>query len=67
MLGPESRNSEIITNIKTVKAFATETGELKKQTTRLDGELKVVISNPLTSELLFLSSLSLCQECSSQV
>jgi ATP-binding cassette, subfamily B, bacterial len=39
----ESRNSEIITNIKTVKAFATETDELKKQTTRLDRELKVVI------------------------
>ncbi|MEG5056816.1 ABC transporter ATP-binding protein [Microcoleus sp. A2-C5] len=38
----ESRNSEIITNIKTVKAFATETEELKRQTTRLDRELKVV-------------------------
>ena len=40
----ESRNSEIITNIKTVKAFATETDELKRQTTRLDRELKVVIN-----------------------
>ncbi|PSB35215.1 ABC transporter ATP-binding protein [filamentous cyanobacterium Phorm 46] len=40
----ESRNSEIITNIKTVKAFATETEELKRQTTRLDRELKVVIN-----------------------
>ncbi len=40
----ESRNSEIITNIKTVKAFATETLELKRQTTRLDRELKVVIN-----------------------
>lgn len=40
----ESRNSEIITNIKTVKAFATETNELKKQTTRLDRELTVVIN-----------------------
>jgi ATP-binding cassette subfamily B protein len=40
----ESRNSEIITNIKTVKAFATETEELKKQTTRLDRELNVVIN-----------------------
>jgi ATP-binding cassette subfamily B protein len=39
----ESRNSEIITNIKTVKAFATESDELKRQTTRLDRELKVVI------------------------
>ncbi|MEG4286443.1 ABC transporter ATP-binding protein [Microcoleus sp. A006_D1] len=40
----ESRNSEIITNIKTVKAFATEKEELKRQTTRLDRELKVVIN-----------------------
>jgi ATP-binding cassette subfamily B protein len=40
----ESRNSEIITNIKTVKAFATETEELKRQTTRLDRELKIVIN-----------------------
>ncbi|NJK77005.1 MAG: ABC transporter ATP-binding protein [Microcoleus sp. SU_5_6] len=40
----ESRNSEIITNIKTVKAFAAETEELKRQTTRLDRELKVVIN-----------------------
>ncbi|WP_373536431.1 ABC transporter ATP-binding protein [Microcoleus sp.] len=40
----ESRNSEIITNIKTVKAFATETDELKRQTTRLDRELKVVVN-----------------------
>ncbi|MEG3896792.1 MULTISPECIES: ABC transporter ATP-binding protein [unclassified Microcoleus] len=40
----ESRNSEIITNIKTVKAFATESDELKRQTTRLDRELKVVIN-----------------------
>ncbi|MEG3859626.1 ABC transporter ATP-binding protein [Microcoleus sp. herbarium12] len=40
----ESRNSEIITNIKTVKAFATETLELTRQTTRLDRELKVVIN-----------------------
>ncbi|MBE9121310.1 ABC transporter ATP-binding protein [Tychonema sp. LEGE 07199] len=40
----ESRNSEIITNIKTVKAFGTETDELKRQTTRLDRELKVVVN-----------------------
>lgn len=39
----ESRNSEIITNIKTVKAFATESQELKRQTTRLNRELTVVI------------------------
>ncbi|OCQ97264.1 ABC transporter ATP-binding protein [Oscillatoriales cyanobacterium USR001] len=39
----ESRNSEIITNIKTVKAFATENSELQRQTTRLNRELKVVI------------------------
>lgn len=38
----DSRTSEIITNIKTVKAFATEASELKRQTTRLDRELKVV-------------------------
>jgi ATP-binding cassette subfamily B protein len=40
----ESRNSEIITNIKTVKAFATEKSELERQTTRLNRELKVVIN-----------------------
>ncbi|AFY49405.1 ABC-type multidrug transport system, ATPase and permease component [Nostoc sp. PCC 7524] len=38
----ESRTSELITNIKTVKAFATEAKELKRQTQRLDRELKVV-------------------------
>nr|WP_290221855.1 ABC transporter ATP-binding protein [Trichocoleus desertorum] len=38
----ESRTSEIITNIKTVKAFATEATELKRQSQRLDRELKVV-------------------------
>ncbi|WP_414755964.1 ABC transporter ATP-binding protein [Anabaena sp. CCY 9910] len=38
----ESRTSELITNIKTVKAFATESQELKRQTQRLDRELKVV-------------------------
>lgn len=38
----ESRTSELITNIKTVKAFATESKELKRQTQRLDRELKVV-------------------------
>ncbi|MDT9199617.1 ABC transporter ATP-binding protein/permease [Limnospira fusiformis KN01] len=39
----ESRNSEIITNIKTVKAFATENQELERQSTRLNRELTVVI------------------------
>ncbi|KKD38220.1 ABC transporter ATP-binding protein [Limnoraphis robusta] len=39
----ESRNSEIITNIKTVKAFATEAQELKRQSTRLERELFMVI------------------------
>ena len=39
----ESRNSEIITNIKTVKAFATEKQELKRQSTRLERELFMVI------------------------
>jgi ATP-binding cassette, subfamily B, bacterial len=38
----ESRTSEIITNIKTVKAFATETAELKRQQQRLDREFKVL-------------------------
>ncbi|UKO98499.1 ABC transporter ATP-binding protein [Nostoc sp. UHCC 0870] len=38
----ESRTSELITNIKTVKAFATETKELKRQRQRLDRELTVV-------------------------
>ncbi|MDF2387020.1 ABC transporter ATP-binding protein [Nostoc ellipsosporum NOK] len=40
--GTESRTSEIITNIKTVKAFATETRELKRQAQRLDREFKVI-------------------------
>ncbi|AFY44364.1 ABC transporter ATP-binding protein [Nostoc sp. PCC 7107] len=38
----ESRTSEIITNIKTVKAFATESKELKRQQQRLNRELTVV-------------------------
>jgi len=38
----ESRTSEIITNIKTVKAFATETKEIKRQEQRLQREFKVV-------------------------
>lgn len=39
----ESRTSEIVTNIKTVKAFATEAKELERQRQRLDRELKVVL------------------------
>lgn len=39
----ESRTSEIITNIKTVKAFATEARELARQTQRLEREFKMVI------------------------
>jgi ATP-binding cassette, subfamily B, bacterial len=39
----ESRTSEIITNIKTVKAFATEASELKRQSDRLNRELNVVL------------------------
>ncbi|WP_193198514.1 ABC transporter ATP-binding protein [Nostoc sp. MG11] len=42
MENTQSRNSEIITNIKTVKAFATEALELKRQTQRLNREFKVV-------------------------
>lgn len=38
----ESRTSEIITNIKTVKAFATEAMELERQRQRLEREFKVV-------------------------
>lgn len=38
----ESRSSEIITNIKTVKAFATEATELTRQRQRLDREFKVL-------------------------
>ncbi len=39
----ESRTSEIITNIKTVKAFATEQRELQRQAQRLDRERLFVI------------------------
>ncbi|MEM7727450.1 MAG: ABC transporter ATP-binding protein [Cyanobacteria bacterium P01_A01_bin.45] len=38
----ESRTSELITNIKTVKAFATEGKELERQNRRLQRELTVV-------------------------
>ena len=38
MENTESRTSEIITNIKTVKAFATEASELKRQRQRFDRE-----------------------------
>ncbi|WP_330202410.1 ABC transporter ATP-binding protein [Cyanobacterium sp. Dongsha4] len=40
----ESRTSEIITNIKTVKAFATESQELNRQKKRLNREYQVVIN-----------------------
>jgi len=39
----ESRTSEIITNIKTVKAFAAEATELERQQQRLDREMQVVL------------------------
>jgi ATP-binding cassette subfamily B protein len=38
----DSRTAEIVTNIKTVKAFATETAELERQRRRLDREFKVL-------------------------
>ncbi len=38
----ESRTSEIITNIKTVKAFATESSELNRQLKRMDREFQVL-------------------------
>lgn len=37
----DSRTAELVTNIKTVKAFATELTELKRQQRRLDREFKV--------------------------
>ncbi len=43
MENTESRTSEIITNIKTVKAFAAEQSELDRQRQRLDRELTVVV------------------------
>lgn len=42
MENTQSRNSEIITNIKTVKAFATEALELKRQNQRVNREFQVV-------------------------
>lgn len=42
MENTDSRNSEIISNIKTVKAFGNELTELQRQTQRLDREFKVV-------------------------
>jgi ATP-binding cassette subfamily B protein len=42
MENTESRTSEIITNIKTVKAFATEASELKRQNQRLQREFTYV-------------------------
>lgn len=38
----DSRTSEIITNIKTVKAFAAEAAELKRQHRRMEREFKVM-------------------------
>ncbi|KJH71984.1 ABC transporter ATP-binding protein [Aliterella atlantica] len=42
MENTQSRTSELVTNIKTVKAFATEAQELKRQRQRLNREFKVV-------------------------
>lgn len=42
MENTQSRTSEIVTNIKTVKAFATEAQEHKRQRQRLNREFKVV-------------------------
>lgn len=42
MENTESRTSEIITNIKTVKAFATESRELLRQKERLEREFQVL-------------------------
>ncbi len=43
MENTESRTSEIVTNIKTVKAFATETQEYQRQKQRMQRELKVIV------------------------
>lgn len=43
MENTQSRTSEIVTNIKTVKAFATEAQEYKRQQQRLSREFQVVI------------------------
>lgn len=43
MENTDSRTSEIITNIKTVKAFATEGQEMERQRQRLQRELQVVL------------------------
>ena len=43
MENTESRTSELITNIKTVKAFATEGQELDRQQRRFDRECQVVV------------------------
>lgn len=43
MENTESRTSEIITNIKTVKAFATENQEYQRQKQRMQRELRVII------------------------
>lgn len=37
----ESRTAEIVTNIKTVKAFSTEAAELERQRRRIDREFKI--------------------------
>ena len=44
MEGTESRTSELITNIKTVKAFATEARELDRQQRRLAREHNVIVN-----------------------
>ncbi|MEO1209038.1 MAG: ABC transporter ATP-binding protein [Cyanobacteria bacterium J06638_20] len=43
MEGTESRTSELVSNIKTIKAFATETKELKRQQTRFQREFDVIV------------------------
>ncbi|MEA5509230.1 ABC transporter ATP-binding protein [Crocosphaera sp. UHCC 0190] len=43
MENTQSRTSEIVTNIKTVKAFATEANEFYRQKQRLERELKYVL------------------------
>lgn len=51
----ESRTSEIITNIKTVKAFATEAKELKRQQERLQRQFNVIYSRVHKGYIVLLS------------
>ncbi len=60
----ESHNSEIITNIKTVKAFARETQELQRQTTRINRAFKVIINRTHRGYIkLFMYNMTVVELC----